>query len=88
MRVDRKGDYFHPEGFQKRSRASDPGTEQESLWMGDADLLKRASDQVPEVRVERVVEAKILLSDPSYPQESVLSRVAGLLSMKLDLENE
>jgi hypothetical protein len=88
MRVDRKGDFFHPEGFQKRSRAGDPGIEQESLWVADAELLKRALKQVPEVRAERVEEAKILVANPSYPQESVLSGVAELLSRKLEWDNE
>jgi len=41
-------------------------------------------EQTPEVRPIKVAWAKVLLSDPSYPQDTALSRVADVLSKNIE----
>lgn len=42
--------------------------------------LARALEDIPAVRADKVAKAKALVTDPSYPNEAALSRVAGVLA--------
>jgi hypothetical protein len=52
--------------------------------MSETEHLKGRLKQTPEVRAVKVTWAKVLLSDPAYPQEAVLSRVADVLSKNIE----
>ena len=53
--------------------------------MNETEHLKGRLEQTPDVRAVKVSWAKVLLSDPSYPQESVLNRVADVLSKHIEI---
>jgi hypothetical protein len=52
--------------------------------MKEIEHLKGRLEQTPEVRAVKVTWAKVLLSDPSYPQDAALSRVAEVLSKNFE----
>ena len=65
----------------KRQAPATPATDNVSL--AGSQKLAEALKQTPEVRPEKVAEAKRLLQDPSYPSDAVLGKVAGLLAQHL-----
>jgi hypothetical protein len=60
-------------------RRSEPKAD-EVVFSGAA-ALEAATQEVPEVRVERVQEAARLVGDATYPPEEVMQRMAHLLAM-------
>jgi hypothetical protein len=52
--------------------------------MDETGDLKGRLEQTPGVRAVKVSWAKVLVSDPSYPQDSVLNRVADVLSKHVE----
>jgi hypothetical protein len=53
--------------------------------MKETEHLKGSLAKIPEARAVKVSWAKVLLSDPSYPQDAALSRVADLMSQHIDI---
>ena len=48
-----------------------------------AAALERALERRPDVRTERVEEAKNLVGQPSYPPQETIRKIASLLAMQL-----
>lgn len=62
-----------------------PSKRKTCVCMNETERLKGRLEQTPEVRVVKVSWAKVLLSDPSYPQDAVLNRVADVLSKHIEI---
>jgi anti-sigma28 factor (negative regulator of flagellin synthesis) len=46
--------------------------------------LNRSLEQTPELRAEKVAEAKALIQDGSYPPEVIIRKISALLAIKID----
>ena len=53
----------------------------DSVSFSTSDSLKRQLSQISTVRPEQVARAKELVSDPSYPPDYVINRIAALLAI-------
>ncbi len=85
MRVDANNSYPGVTGISRRSKSRETQAApeaQDSPCTNEAERLKR-SLETPDIRADKVARAKALVSEPSYPQDSVLSRVADVLSKNL-----
>jgi hypothetical protein len=49
-----------------------------------AAALDRALESRPDIRPERVQEAKLLVGQPTYPPRETIQKLASLLAMHLD----
>jgi hypothetical protein len=55
------------------------------VFTNETEHLKGRLEQVPGIRAVKVSWGKVLLSDPSYPQDAVLNRVADVLSKHIEI---
>ena len=63
-----------------RPNVRQPGPSGDEASFSSINNLKSALAQVPDVRADKVAQAKSLLEDPSYPNNAVLGRVAHALT--------
>jgi hypothetical protein len=57
--------------------------EPDKAALDHSEALDRALQETPEVRPERVAQAKALLNDDFYPPADVLAKIASLLAEHL-----
>lgn len=57
---------------------------QDNVSLNSMDELKKSLNEAPAVRADKVAKAKALVADSSYPSDSTLSQVAGLLADNLN----
>lgn len=50
--------------------------------------LNRSLEQTPEVRADKVAEAKALILDVSYPPAVIIRQISALLATKLGSRND
>ena len=62
----------------KRPEAS--GNASEAADLAGAAKLSQSLREIPEVRSEKVAQAKALVNEPGYPGDKTLERVAGVLA--------
>ena len=81
MRVNPK---FEPAAVPRtaatQANRSEPASTQDEVALTHSEKLRSALRQVPDMRPEAVARAKSLLADPSYPSDSALEKVAGVLA--------
>lgn len=70
-----------------RSKAQKPGPEKDKLTLAGTQQLNQTLAKVPEVRSEKVAQARQLISDPSYPSEAQLGKIANLLADNIQPPN-
>jgi len=71
-------------GTRSRRKTCKTQVAKDGVCMKEIEHLKGRLEQTPEVRAVKVTWAKVLLSDPSYPQDAALSRVAEVLSKNFE----
>ncbi len=60
-----------------------PRLEPDTAALSGAEALDRAWQETPEVRPERVAQAKALLKDVSYLPAEVVAKIASLMAERL-----
>jgi hypothetical protein len=67
--------------------APEPRLGQDRVALAATESLNRSLEQTPEVRAERVAEAKALIQDGSYPPEVIIRKISALLAIKIEPQN-
>jgi hypothetical protein len=67
--------------------APEPRLGQDKVALTATESLNRSLEQTPEVRAEKVAEAKALIQDGSYPPEVIIRKISALLAIKIDSQN-
>ena len=80
MRVNPNSDIQGPIGATPMKSKGKTATPQDNVDLAGSTELARALENVPVVRADKVAKAKALVEDSSYPNETALSRVAGVLA--------
>jgi hypothetical protein len=70
-----------------RSAVSEPRLGQDRLALSTTETLNRSLEQTPDVRADKVAEAKTLIRDGSYPPAVIIRKISALLAVKLDSQN-
>jgi hypothetical protein len=70
-----------------RTAAPGPRLGQDQLAIATTVSLNRSLEQTPEVRTDKVAEAKALVQDDSYPPAEVIRRISALLANRIDSQN-
>jgi hypothetical protein len=84
MRVNPNSEASVVSAIQGRTAAPQPSLGQDKLALTTAETLNRSLDQTPEVRADKVAEAKALVQDGSYPPAVIIRKISALLAIKLD----
>ena len=84
MPVDSNKDCLGATRTRSKRKIRDARVAKDSVRMSETEHLKGRLKQTPDVRAVKVTWAKVLLSDPSYPEDADLSRVADVLSRNID----
>jgi hypothetical protein len=69
---------------QGQAPAQAPQVEPDKAAFQSSEALDRAWQGTPEVRSEKVAQAKALIQDSSYPSDEVVSRIAALIAERLN----
>lgn len=84
MRVNANSDIPGHTAIQAaRTKAQKPAPEKDQLALDGTQHLKKTLAQVPEVRAEKVAQARQRINDPSYPSDAVLGKIANVLGDKI-----
>ena len=70
-----------------RIASPEPRLGQDQLAATATESLNRSLEQTPEVRADKVAEAKALIQDGSYPPAVIIRKISALLAIKLDSQN-
>ena len=70
-----------------RTTAPEPRLEQDKQAFTTTESLNRSFEQTPEVRADKVAEAKALIEDGSYPPAVIIRKISALLAIKLGSQN-
>ena len=87
MRVNSNSDASAVSATPGRTTAPEPRLGQDKLAFTTTESLNRSFEQTPEVRPEKVAEAKALIQDGSYPPAVMIRKISALLAIKLDPES-
>jgi anti-sigma28 factor (negative regulator of flagellin synthesis) len=85
MRVNPNSDAAAVTASAASRPAPQPRLESDKLALTSSDNLTRALAQTPEVRAEKVAEAKALIQDGSYPPEAIIRKISALLAIQTDV---
>ena len=85
MRVNPNSDASAVAASTASRAAQEPRLESDKLALTSSDNLTRALTQTPEVRAEKVAEAKALIQDGSYPPEAIIRKISALLAIKAEV---
>jgi anti-sigma28 factor (negative regulator of flagellin synthesis) len=67
--------------------APEPRLGLDKVALTATESLNRSLEQTPEMRAEKVAEAKALIQDGSYPPEVIIRKISALLAIKIDSQN-
>ena len=87
MRVNSNSEASAVSATPGRTTAPEPRLGQDKLAFTTTESLNRSFEQTPEVRPEKVAEAKALIQDGSYPPAVMIRKISALLAIKLDPES-
>ncbi len=81
MRIDANSEPSRVPGVQPtRTKPQESGPGDDTLALSDSTKLISVLKQIPEVRAEKVAQARNLIQDPSYPSEAVLRKISSILA--------
>ncbi|HYG34151.1 MAG TPA: hypothetical protein VEC99_05175 [Clostridia bacterium] len=81
MRVDPNSRTTELTGFRHlAAKAQKPRSGEDKVEFSVAEKLDRSLEAVPQVRAEKVEQARALVMDKSYPSKETLGRVARVLA--------
>jgi hypothetical protein len=84
MRVNLNSEPSVVAGVQSASVARGARVGQDRVALGTSDTLNQALGQTPEVRAEKVAEARALLQNGSYPPAVIIRKISALLAIKIN----
>jgi hypothetical protein len=84
MRVNPNGDLIGVTRVPIQTGAGDPRLGADKQSFTTADSLTSALEQTPASRGEKVVQARNLVDDYTYPPPELIRRIATLLAMNID----
>ena len=87
MRVNSNSDASAVSATPGRTTAPAPRLGQDQLAFTTTESLNRSFEQTPEVRADKVAEAKALIQDGSYPPAVMIRKISALLAIKLAPES-
>jgi anti-sigma28 factor (negative regulator of flagellin synthesis) len=87
MRVNPNSETSAVSATPGRTAAPEPRLGQDQLAATATESLNRSLQQTPEVRADKVAEAKALIQDGSYPPAVIIRKISALLAIKLDSQN-
>jgi hypothetical protein len=87
MRVNPNSEASAVSATPGRTKAPEPRLGQDKLAFATTESLNRSLEQTPEVRADKVAEAKTLIQDVSYPPAVIIRQISALLAIKLDSQN-
>ena len=87
MRVNPNSETSAVSATPGRTAAPEPCLGQDQLAATATESLNRSLEQTPEVRADKVAEAKALIQDGSYPPAVIIRKISALLAIKLDSQN-
>ena len=87
MRVNPNSDASVVAGTQSTPTARGPRLGQDNVALATSDSLDRALEQTPEVRSEKVAEAKALLQTGSYPPTVIIRKISALLAITINSQD-
>ena len=70
-----------------RIASPEPRLGQDQLAVTATESLNHSIEQAPEVRADKVAEAKALIQDGSYPPAVIIRKISALLAIKIDSQN-
>jgi len=88
MRVNSNSEASAVSAIPGRTTAPEPRLGQDKLAFTKTESLNRSLEQTPEVRADKVAEAKALILDASYPPEVIIRQISALLATGLDSRNK
>ena len=88
MRVNLNSEASAVSATPGRTTAPEPRLGQDKLAFTKTESLNRSLEQSPEVRADKVAEAKALILDVSYPPAVIIRQISALLATKLDPQNK
>lgn len=71
-------------GRATRTKAQPPPTKQDEAALSGAEKLTDTLAHLPEVRAQKVAQAREWVSDPAYPSAEVLGKVANVLARNFE----
>jgi anti-sigma28 factor (negative regulator of flagellin synthesis) len=87
MRVNPNSEAMVVSAGPGRTAAPQPRLGQDEMTLTTAQSLNRSLEQTPDVRPDKVAEAKALIQDGSYPPAVIIRKISALLAIKLDPQN-
>jgi hypothetical protein len=63
-----------------RTAAAGPRLGQDTLALGATETLSHSLEQTPEVRADKVAQAKTLIGDVKWPPAEIIGKIATLLA--------
>jgi anti-sigma28 factor (negative regulator of flagellin synthesis) len=87
MRVNPNTEASVVSAIQGRTAAPQPSLGQDKLALTTAESLNRSLEQTPEVRADKVAEAKALVQNGSYPPPVIIRKISALLASKLNTQS-
>ena len=88
MRVNSNSEASAVSATPGRTTAPEPRLGQDKMAFTTTESLNRSLEQSPEVRADKVAEAKALVLDVSYPPEVIIRQISALLATGLDSRNK
>jgi hypothetical protein len=70
-----------------RTAVPEPRLGQDNLALTTTESLNRSFEQTPEVRADKVAEAKALIQNDSYPPAVIIRKISALLAIKIDSQD-
>ena len=87
MRVNPNSNTSSVEGVPTRTTAQAPRLGQDNLAPTSTDRLDIRLVQTPDVRAEKVAEARKLVLDASYPPDELIDKLSALLATHINPKN-
>jgi len=87
MRVNPNSEASAVSATPGRTAAPAPRLGQDQLALTATESLNQSLGQTPEVRPDKVAEAKALIEDGTYPPAVIIRKISALLAINLDPTN-
>jgi hypothetical protein len=84
MRADRNSETSGLTGIPSRTTTQAPDRGRSDLTLSTADRLGMALAQTPAGRAEKVMEARKLVRDVSYPGQELIDKLSAFLAFHMD----
>ena len=87
MRVNSNSQASAVPATSARTVDQQPRLEQDKVALNTTESINTALQQTPEVRSEKVAEARALIQTGSYPPEAIIRKLSALLAISINSRN-